>query len=271
MSYLSREASNLPEALWKLMDTEVVQSARHILTGRRFLHFFGPLGIGVDSIAVDAADDVMEEESGGLLVIKGRKYMQIPVLYNDFTLLARDLENAKQTGFPVDLSKVSASAATLALREDSLIYFGNTTLGYDGLLTVAGANVISRKDWSVGENAFADIAAGIEVLIEKHIYGAYALVVSPDVYMQMQRLQPGTGLLEIDRIGKLLDGKIYRSPVLGKGKAVLVCNNADNLDLVIGQDMAVAYLEQMELNHRFRTVESVLLRIKRPQAIVVFE
>ena len=87
----------------------------------------------------------------------------------------------------------------------------------------------------------------------------------------MQRLQEGTGLLEIDRVSKLVDGNIFKTPVLGKGKAVLVCSDPRNMDLVIGQDISTGYLEQKDFNHSFRILETVLLRIKRKQAIVVFE
>ncbi len=43
------------------------------------------------------------------------------------------------------------------------------------------------------------------------------------------------------------------------------------MDLVIGQDMAAAYLETKDLNHVFRIVETILLRIKNKNAVVVFE
>jgi uncharacterized linocin/CFP29 family protein len=43
------------------------------------------------------------------------------------------------------------------------------------------------------------------------------------------------------------------------------------MDLVIGQDMITAFLESVSLNHNFRILETLLLRIKRKDAIVVFE
>ena len=137
-------------------------------------------------------------------------------------------------------------------------------------MTAAGANKINKKDWSKGENAFTDVAASIELLMAKSIYGTYSLVVSPDLYLQMQRLQAGTGLLEVERVEKLVDGHLYKTPVLGNGKAVLVCSESTNMDLVVGQDMTAAYLEQTELNHSFRILETAFPRIKREQAIVVF-
>lgn len=270
MSYLSRESSSIPVELWKQIDSAVTETARNVLSGRRFLHIFGPLGIGVESVQIDDSDAVDEAAKDGVITTRGRKLAEIPIIYDDVTLLARDLENSRQSGYPVDLSKVMASAETCALNEDKLIYSGNARLGYEGLLTASGTGKITRKDWASGENAFTDIASAIELLAGKSIYGTYALSVSPDLYMQMQRIQQGTGLLEIDRVNKLLDGHVFRTPVLGKGKAVLVCSDSRNMDLVIGQDITTAYLEQKNLNYSLRVLETVLLRIKRRQAIVVF-
>jgi uncharacterized linocin/CFP29 family protein len=69
----------------------------------------------------------------------------------------------------------------------------------------------------------------------------------------------------------LVDGNIYYTKVLGSNKAVLVCAEPQYMDLVIGQDMATAYLETKDLNHVFRIVETILLRIKNKNAVVVFE
>ena len=270
MSYLSRDAASLPEGLWDKIDSEVVRSAKKVLTGRRFLHVFGPLGIGVESIHIDECGEVDEVAEDGIITTQGRKFAEIPIIFDDFTLLARDIESSEKTGYPLDLSKAASAAEACALREDRLIYFGNPRLGYKGLLTAPGAGKIEKKDWGTGENAFSDVAAGVELLISKNIYGAMALAVSPDLYMKMQRIQPGTGLLEIDRVKKLLNGHVYNAPVLGRDKAVLVCAEPRNMDLVIGQDMAAAYLEQKDLNHSFRVLESVLLRVKRDEAVVIF-
>lgn len=271
MSYLSRENSNLPDELWNQIDQTVINTARSVLVSRRFLHIFGPLGIGTESIQVDDADTLDEVPEEGFITTKGRKYVEIPTIYDDFTVLAKDLENSRKFGYPVDLSKASFSAESCSRKEDRFIFFGNQANGYEGLMTAAGTNKIKRSDWTSGENAFSDLVKGLEIFSEKGIYGTYALALSPDLYMQLQRIQPGTGLLEIDRINKLLNGNVFSATVLGTGKAVLVCPEARNMDLVIGQDLSTAYLEQKDLNHSFRILETVLLRIKRRQAITVFE
>lgn len=268
MSYLYREEAPVAAELWEQIDDAVVGAARKALTGRRFLHIYGPLGAGVDSIHID--DGAAEEETKeGVMVTKGRRFVEIPTLYGDFTLLNRDIAHSGQTGHPIDMSPAMAAAETLARNEDKLIFFGNKEYGYEGLLTAAGVQKVKRNDWKVGENPFADVAAGVEALASKGVYGAYALAVSPDLYIAMQRIQEGTGVMEIDRVAKLLNGNVFMTPVLGSGKAVLVGSEPRNMDLVVGQDMATAYLEQADLNHRFRVLETTLVRIKRRDAVVI--
>ncbi len=271
MSYLSREAVSLPESLWGRIDEAVTSTARQALVSRRFLHLFGPLGAGQTHVTIDDATAVGEKAEGGIITTEGRKVIEVPTLYSDFTLLARDLEAAGRTGMPVDVSKASAAAEEVALKEDELVLLGDAARGYDGLLTAAGVSKATLSDWAEGENAFSDVAEALAHLAKKGLYGPYSLVVSPELFAKLHRIQPGTGALEIDRLRALV-GHVYLTPVLGdKIKAALLACAERNMDLAVGQDLSTAYLEQVNLNHSFRVLESVVARVKRPEAVVVFE
>jgi len=89
--------------------------------------------------------------------------------------------------------------------------------------------------------------------------------------LQLQRIQPGTGITEYERLSKLLNGNIFSTPVLGSNKVVLVNAEPQNMDLVIGQDIATSYLETKDLNHYFRIIETILPRIKNKDAVILFE
>ena len=52
------------------------------------------------------------------------------------------------------------------------------------------------------------------------------------------------------------------------GKAVLVCAEAQYMDLAVGQDLAAAYLELVNLNHYFRILETAALRIKNSACLL---
>lgn len=271
MDYLARTTSPISETLWAQIDEAVVGVARNVLTGRRFLTLTGPLGPGAATIQIDDAETRQETLEDGFVINKGRRIVEIPTLFEDFQLLARDLTQSEAEGRAADLTPVLRAAQAAALREDRMIFFGNPTLGLEGLTNAAGANRMARSDWSTGENAFTDVAAAIDTLVQNGVYGTYTLVLSPSLHTQLQRLQPGTGLLELDRVSRLVGGHLFKSPVLGKNQAVLLCAQPENVDLVVGQDLAAAYLEQRDLNHHFRLLESALVRVRRPAAITVLE
>ncbi|HMM19843.1 MAG TPA: family 1 encapsulin nanocompartment shell protein [Selenomonadales bacterium] len=278
MDFLSRDEAPFTPEQWAKVDEVVVQTAKQVLTGRKLIHMYGPLGAGVQSVHIDdfgaigqGEVDFFGESDGPAVKTLNRRFAEIPLVYKDFSLAWRDMENSRQLGLPLDLSAAANAAAQCARKEDELIFLGNSALGYEGLLNVAGATRLAKQDWREGENAFLDIAGALAGLTGKGFVGKFALVVSPDLYMQMQRLQPVTGLLEIERVKQLLDGNLYQTAVLGSNKAVLVCAEPQNMDLVVGQDMITGYLGPEKLNHAFRILETILLRVKRKDAVVIFE
>lgn len=278
MEYLLRDDSPFSEKDWEKIDELVVKVASQQLVGRRVLSLFGPLGAGVQSINLDIVNnnqageiDLFGDSEACEIVSQSRKYAAIPMIYKDLIISWRDVETTKQLGLPLDLSPLAAAAAACAKKEDYFIFNGSEEFNYPGLLNVQGREVIKKQDWSQGENPFNDVAKGIEQFISKGVYGPYALVTSPKLYVQMQRIQEGTGVLEISRVKELVDGRIFQSPALPENKAVLVAIGPHNMDLVIGQDMITGYIGPEQLNHKMRILETVILRIKRPEAVVTFE
>jgi len=269
MDYLSREGAPISAELWNKIDDAVTSMAKRILVGRRFLSIYGPLGAGVQSINIDTTE--VEETEGNPKVIKGRRYEQIPLIYEDFSLLWRDLETSEQSGMPVDLSAADRAGAAISKKEDELIFFGSEELNYEGLLTAKGITKIQKGNWNEGENPVKDISTGLTKFLERGLVGRNALILSPNILLQLQRIQPGTGITEYERLSKMVNGNIFSTPVMGSDKAVLVNAEPHNMDIVIGQDIAASYLETKDLNHYFRIIETVLPRIKNKDAVVVFE
>ena len=272
-----RDGAILSPEQWTELDAVVVKTAKTVLTGRKFLDIYGPLGAGTEAIATDAlpTPTVSEDfygEGENAAGLGTRKVQQIPLLYSDFTLSWRELESASQAGRPISFSRAAASAALTATAEDKLIYLGNPKAGYDGLTTAKGVEHVKISDWTKGDTAFTEVANGLAKLLSNNAYGTYTLIVSPDLFAAMQKLEPGTGVLVAERVKNLLaGGQVIVTPVLPQKTAILLAAATQNMDLVIGQDMITGYLGSNKLNHDFRVFETVMPRVKNPKAIIVFE
>ncbi|SCY02111.1 family 1 encapsulin nanocompartment shell protein [Alkaliphilus peptidifermentans] len=278
MEYLLRDDSPFSHEVWDEIDKMVVKVASEQLVGRRFLSIYGPLGSGVQSIAFDQINyqekgeiDLFGDEESYEISPENRKFVALPMIYKDLIISWRDVEYSKQFHMPLDLSTIAAATAACSMKEDYLIFNGSKEFSSKGLLNAEDRQIIKKEDWKIGENPFKDVAKGLQQLIGKGVYGSCALITSPQLYVQMQRIQEGTGILELNRVKELIDGRVYQSPVITENKAVLVAMGPQNMDLVIGQDMVTGYIGPEQLNHKMRVMETLTFRIKRPEAIVTFE
>lgn len=261
MYLVGKEQSPLNNEYWETMNEIVINTAKKILIGRRFLPIFGPLGAYTHSIFVD----VTEGES-----VK-RKYYPLKQIYNDFIISWNDIEYILANRGPYDFSQVSRAALECAKMEDEFIFWGCQELNLEGILTSTGTNKIKKGNWDEEEVAYTDIVRGIELLIKKGFAGKFVLVLSPNVYAKLARLNKVMGIPEIEIISKLVNGNIYQTPVIGDDRSVLICAEFANIDLTIGQDLTIAYIGNDKLDHEFRIIETIVLRIKNKDSIVIFE
>lgn len=272
MRYLMRDGAPLTDAQWEKIDNAVIGEAKKILIGRRFLDV-KVVGVQTQTVHLDKTENVTAanldfwgREDSNAIDVGSREFIELMMIYSDFMISWRDIENEQGAGI-----QAARDAAVLAAqKEDSLIFHGDEKFGIEGIFTAAGANQIPISDWSEGENAVMDIVKAIEILVDKGNSGERVLVVSNDLHTKLHRIQPGTGLMEIDRVTSLA-GKLLRSSRLARNTACMLYCEPQNMDLVVGQDMVTAYMGNEKLDHLFRVMETAVPRIKRPQAIAVFK
>lgn len=263
---------------WRRLQGVVVEAARRTLVGRRVVDIHGPVGPGAETIVKSHLAgttrghiDLQGNDAGDAVRSARREPGFLPIVYKDFVVHWRDLETARATGVPFDTSIAAGAASLCANREDQLILFGHETMGYEGLMNATGRLTLLRRDWSASGNAFADVSGATERLVERGHYGPYSMIVSPRLYAQMHRVHQDTNVLEIEHVRKLVSGGVYQSALIRTEAALLVSGGRQNFDLVVGQDLTVAYLGAAQMNHPFRVFESIGLRIKRPSSICTLE
>jgi len=263
---------------WKKLTDTVVEVARRALVGRRFIDVYGPLGAGVQTVASDefagasaGRVDLVGEGGSPPVFADRRVFKTIPLIFKDFLLHWRDVEAVHAHNLPLDVSAAAGAAAFCAQAEDSLVLFGDPKLGHEGLMNATGRAVVGLHDWSQAGNGYANVVEATEQLISNGHYGPYALVCSPRLFAHLHRVYEKTGVLEIETVRQLAPSGVYRSNLLKGELAVVVSTGRENLDLAVALDLSVAYLGPENLNHPFRVLESLLLRMKHPDAICTVE
>lgn len=276
--FLQRDQAPLTPAQWATLDGVVVSTARSILVGRRVMSLVGPFGAGVQALPSDTLGgsttgqiDLLGNAEGEAVRLEARRFLPVPLLYKDFWLHWRDIEASDRFGLPLDTSRAAIAASAVAQAEDALLLDGNAELGLPGLRTVEGRQTVAMGDWGKVGQGFAAVVNAVRQLSDSGFPGPYALIVSTGLYAALNRLFGNTGVLEIAQVEQLARRGVYSTSVLPEPAALLIDGNAQNLDLAIASDLVTAYVESSNLNHHFRVLESLLLRIHRPDAVCVFE
>ncbi|MFQ6042332.1 MAG: family 1 encapsulin nanocompartment shell protein [Candidatus Poribacteria bacterium] len=271
--YLNREEAPLSHEEWEKLDKIVVKTAQKRLVGRRFINICGPLGVDIQVIQKGSLSGIGGDKE---ITVAKKENLSIPMISKDFRLHWRDIETSKRLELPLELGPAAAASAVCAQMEDRMIFTGCAHDGGEcdcpgqGLLNVDGRNKVETAGWDAPGSAFADAVSATEKLISAGCYEPYAMVVSPAMYAKLHRMMESGARLEITFIKELMADGVYQSPVLKPNEGVVVATGIENLDLVIGQDLITAYLGVDGMDHPFRVFETVLLRIKRPEAICTF-
>lgn len=276
--FLLREEAPFGDEVWSAIDAAVTSAAKQVLVGRRFLPFTGPLGAGVQVIAVDglretaqAAISVFGEAEAGVARIAGRCWLQLPLLYKDFQVEWRDIEMARQHGAALDTGAAFAAGAAVGRLEDQLVFNGSKDFATPGLLSVEGRLSVKGGDLKKPGQALKAVSSAIEQLVKAGAYEPYALVLTPELYTYLFSIHPETGRLEYDLVRERCQAGVFQCSAVPASRGVVVSVAPHHLDLVVGLDVATGYLGPEKMNHLLRVMETVALRIRKPDAICTID
>ena len=259
------------EALMK-----VVGAIGNSTVSRRFIETTGPIGAGEQTVPTETLVGITEGYRSILgadspRIRPGRRDSGIvPIISKDFIIHWRDLAEARLMGQPLSLAKAAAAASSCARTEDKFVLFGHSSLGYDGLMTIPGRNIVGGFKWGNQGDAFENFKRITQVLIERGYNGPFAAVVHPLIYSDMHRVVKGPSLLEITHVRALLTAGIFRSSLLAPRSGLVISTGKQNVELVISVDSSVSFLGSRNMNLPFRVFKAIYLRILRPGSICTF-
>ena len=117
-----------------------------------------------------------------------------------------------------------------------------------------------------GEALVEAVVASIQALEERGHYGPFACVLGRQLY-EAANTPNHSLVLPSDRITPFLDGPLLRSSTIPSDQGVVVSLAGAPIELVIGNDIAVSFLQRsLEPKYVLRVSERFVARFKQPDA-----
>jgi hypothetical protein len=149
---------------------------------------------------------------------------------------------------------------------------------YKGLTQQAGnkANPVLIKKANPpdpqGPPVFKAVVEAINLLEGNAYYKPYACVLSDDLYTAIYEPIPSSMVLPADSIPPILNGPLLRSSALADGVGLVISLQGNPVEIVVGSDISVRYLQGTEHGDRlFRVSERFVLRVKDRSAIALLK
>lgn len=198
------------------------------------------------------------------------KFSQLLEIEAKFTVKQREIDFWRKTGATPELFSAQMAGMKLAKLEDGAILFGSEKLGYCGILSCNSIQKMEMSDWNMPNSGVADAASAIGILSSSGAPRPFALLLSPADYAKLVKYTEKTGISELKRVNELFD-KVVMIPGIPEGKAIALSLSNVVADLVIGGDTEVDEVGPRDGEIEYRAWETLLLRIKFPQGIIVLE
>lgn len=269
MDILKRELAPIPAEAWAEIDQQAVRSLTAILSARKVIDVTGPMGTDFPGVPEGRLEfpqkPPQDEVTYGIHKVHHLVETRIP-----FELDVNELDNVVRGAKDVDLANLEDAARKIALFEEKVIYHGLPEANIRGLALCTEGECLTMG--SKPEQLLEAVAEGITALTGRAVEGPYAFVVGPKLWSLMSaHLQGYPVKMQAENI---LGGQVVLSPYLtGKhaGEAFMLSQRGGDLEIILGQDMAVGYESHNFEKVKLYFTESFTFRILEPAAVIHFD
>ena len=179
------------------------------------------------------------------------------------------MDNVVRGAKDIDLSNLEKAAKDIALFEESVVYHGLAEANIKGLRLCTDDECLTIG--AKPEAQLEAIAEGITQFTSRSVEGPYAFVVGPKLWSLMSaHLQGYPVKMQAENI---LGGPVILSPYLSdkfEDEAYMVSTRGGDLELIIGQDLAVGYESHNPSTVRLYFTGSFTFRILEPAAVIPY-
>ena len=266
MDFLKRELAPVPAEAWIEIDAQAARSLKALLSARKVVDLSGPMGTNFPGVPEGRleypAKQPKDGPAYGIHKVHHLVETRIP-----FELDIAEMDNVVRGAKDVDLSNLEAAAKKIALFEEKVVYHGLPEANIRGLKMCTGTECLTIG--AKPEQLLEGVAEGITAFTERSVEGPYAFVVGPKLWSRMSSHFQGYPVKM--QAESILGGPVVLSPYLAdkfKDEAYLVSTRGGDLELILGQDLAIGYEAHTQDKVKLYFTESFTFRILEPAAVI---
>jgi uncharacterized linocin/CFP29 family protein len=271
-----REALSWPADVWSSLDQAVHGEIDRTGIAGKILPVRGPMP---DATTVQA--DVIDAET---MTVPSDEVLPLVELSVEFALTEVQVDAEPSLGTALTLA--TRASNLIAQAEDLLVFQGADAADHaifervklrggvgEGLVAEATSVInVQLDNGRAGERMINAVARAYGELQSKGQSGPYGLVLQSQQYADTFEPLPNTLVMPADRLRPLLERGFYGTAALAERSGLLLSLGGDAIDLVIGVEPAVAFLQvDSDALSRFRVFERFALRLKDERSLVRLE
>ncbi|HTT24456.1 MAG TPA: family 1 encapsulin nanocompartment shell protein [Candidatus Sulfotelmatobacter sp.] len=239
MNNLHRELAPISEAAWAQIEEETSRTIKRYLAGRRVVDVHGPEGPALSAVGTGHQSAITAPADG--ITAQLREAKALVELRVPFELDRQMIDDVERGANDSDWQPAKDAARKLAFAEDRAIFEGYPDAGIVGIRQGTG-NPQKSLPAEVRKypEAFAQALSQLRLF---GVNGPYSILLSADAYTELAETTD-YGYPVLEHVKRLVEGKIVWAPAID-GAFILTTRGGD-LDLHIGQDVSIGYLNHTD-------------------------
>jgi uncharacterized linocin/CFP29 family protein len=263
MNLLKRELAPITQEAWAQIEEQAARVLKSLLTVRKFADLRGPYGPDFGGVSLGRLEKV-EAGKRGMPDFGIRKVQPLMELRVPFRLDIWELDNAARGAGDIDLSHLEEAARKLAAFEETVLYAGAPEAGIAPLTESSTQEKVEYDDNP--ETFLKAVAQGVTQLRSSAVEGPYALVVDSPIWTYLSSSVQGRPLRH--HLEYILQGPVLMSTFTEK--PYLVSMRGGDLELILGQDIAIGYQNREGQSVELFFTESFTYRLLDPSVVLFF-
>ena len=263
MTNLHRQLAPISDAAWAQIEEETSRTIKRYLAGRRVVDLHGPAGSALSAVGTGHLRKIATPGDG--ITAQQREAKDLVELRVPFELERQMIDDVERGAEDSDWQPAKDAARKIAFAEDRSIFEGYAAAGIVGVRP-GTSNPQKSLPAEVRKypEAFAQALSQLRLV---GVSGPYAIVLGADAYTKLAETSD-YGYPVLEHVKRLVESEIIWAPAIDG--AFVVTTRGGDLDLHIGQDVSIGYLNHTDTHVRLYLQETFTFLYLTSESAVAF-